>query len=378
MRIAVVAGEPSGDVLGGGLIAALAKRFPNAEFEGIGGVHMQAAGLRSLYPLDALSVMGLVEVLRHLPRLLGIRRRLRQRWQANPPDLFIGVDAPDFNLGLARTLRAQGVKTVQYVSPTVWAWRQGRIKHIRKAVDRILCIFPFEQSFFAEHAIDARFVGHPMADAIDLDTDHSGARRALHLPVSGRWVALLPGSRKSEIDRLMPLLRDIAVRVQAVYPQIGFVIPAATLGCQRRIDHHVASWPPSLAVRITQGQARTALAAADVGVVASGTATLEAMLVQCPTLMVYRLNPLTAMILRRITKVHYFAMPNLMAGEMLMPEFLQENATAEAIAPILLSWLGQADARAQLSERFQELHQELRCGASEQAADAVMDFLHAH
>lgn len=369
-----MAGEPSGDYLGGGLIRELARRYPDAQFEGIGGEHMIAAGLTSHYALHQLSVMGLVEVLRHLPRLLGIRRALKRRWREDPPDLFIGVDAPDFNLGLARALSKQGVPTVQYVSPTVWAWREGRLRGIRRSVDRILCIYPFEDAYFARHGIDSRFVGHPLADEIPLEIDSVAARQRLGVDEYALLVALLPGSRRGEIDRLMPLFRQIVAQVASRRPGCQFLVPAATPALEARI-RALLEPEHGLPVRVVSGQAREVLAAANAGLVASGTATLEAMLLRCPALMTYRVNALTAALARRSLRIPYFAMPNLMAGEMLMPEFVQEQANAEAITPALEALLDEPARRAALGDRFADLHRQLRCHAAARAAEAVEDLL---
>lgn len=374
MRIALVAGEPSGDYLGGGLIKALKAAQPDAEFEGIGGEHMTAAGLQSLYPLSALSVMGVVEVVAHLPRLLGIRRSLRRRWLENLPDLFIGIDAPDFNLGVSRVLKAAGIPSVQYVSPTVWAWRQKRIHALRKAVDRVLCIYPFEHAFFQSRDIDSVFVGHPLADAIELQIDHQAARSTLGLSASTPLVAILPGSRRSEIDRLLPVFCETAKRLKSCWPSMAFILPAATADLKPVIEEMVTRAGVEDAV-VIPGQARTALAAADAALVASGTATLEAMLSKCPSVMAYRVNRITAMLARRSLTIPFFAMPNLMAGEMIMPEFVQQEATAERITPAIERLLASEDTRAELSQRFSALHRQLRQGASEQAARAALALL---
>ncbi|MEX0430497.1 lipid-A-disaccharide synthase [Spiribacter insolitus] len=375
MRIALVAGEPSGDFLGGGLIQALSARFPGATFEGIGGSHMTAAGLETFHPLDALSVMGVAEVLRHLPRLLVIRRDLRRRWISDPPDVFIGVDAPDFNLGLARSLRSIGIPTLQYVSPTVWAWRSGRIRLIRQAVDRMLCIYPFEDDFFARSGVDSRFVGHPLADEIALQTDHAAARESFRMEAGESMIALLPGSRRSEIQRLLPVFLEVADRITAVLPESRFVIPAATPALQTMIEEGVGGSSRRARVAVIPGQSRRVLAGADAGLIASGTATLEAMLLKCPSVMAYRVNAMTAMLARRSLRIPFFAMPNLMAGEMLMPEFVQDKANAEAITPAVLSLLEARRKRREIAERFAELHARLRLNASEQAAAGVADLL---
>lgn len=375
MRIALVAGEPSGDYLGGGLIQALLRHYPDATFEGIGGPWMTSAGLQSFHPLDALSVMGVFEVLRDLPRLLAIRRDLRQRWASDPPDVFIGVDAPDFNLGLARTLRGQQVPTLQYVSPTVWAWRAGRIRLIRKAIDRMLCIYPFEDEFFARAGVDSRFVGHPLADEIALETDHSAARESFGVDADAPLVALLPGSRRSEIQRLLPVFLEVACQITEARPESRFLIPAATPELQSMIAQGIGVSGPTARVDVVAGQSRRVLAAADAGLIASGTATLEAMLLKCPSVMAYRVNAMTAMLARRSLQIPFFAMPNLMAGEMLMPEFVQEEANAESIAPAVLALLEAPGKRREIADRFAELHGQLRRHASEQAAAGVAELL---
>lgn len=371
MRIALVAGEPSGDYLGGGLIKALRKAHPQAQFEGIGGEHMTTAGLQSLYPLESLSVMGVVEVVSHLPRLLRIRRALRRRWLDNPPDLFIGIDAPDFNLGIARVLKASAIPTIQYVSPTVWAWRQKRVHALRKAVDRVLCIYPFERDFFARQNIDAVFVGHPLADVIPVKPDHAAARKSLGYTHAGQLLAILPGSRRSEVDRLLPIFAEVACRLKMRWPQLQFVLPAATPMLQQYIE---AKLPATGLddVTVISGNAREALAAADAALVASGTATLEAMLSKCPAVMAYQVNRLTAFLARRSLTISFFAMPNLMAGEMIMPEFTQDQATPERITPALAQLIESPDSRAQLTAQFAHWHGVLRQDASHRAAEASL------
>lgn len=371
MKIALVAGEPSGDFLGGGLIEALSQACPDAEFEGVGGEHMTAAGLRSLYPLESLSVMGVVEVIAHLPRLLRIRKTLRQRWLANPPDLFIGIDAPDFNLGISRVLKAANIPTVQYVSPTVWAWRQKRIHALRKAVDRVLCIYPFERDFFDQQKIDAVYVGHPLADVIPLTPDHKAARQSLGYDSTDQLLALLPGSRRSEVDRLLPVFCETARRVKTQCPAMQFVLPAATPALKAYIQQKLAAIGRD-DITVINGNARTALAAADAALVASGTATLEAMLSKCPAVMAYQVNRLTAMLARRSLTISFFAMPNLMAGEMIMPEFIQDQVSADHITPAIMRLLEDPGSRAKVTVRFAELHERLRQDASHRAAEAAL------
>jgi len=371
MRIALIAGEPSGDFLGGGLIEALKIEWPDARFEGIGGERMTAAGLESLFPLASLSVMGFMEVLSHLPRLLFIRRVLRQRWLHNPPDLFIGIDSPDFNLGISSVLKPAGIPCVQYVSPTVWAWRPQRIHTLRKAVDRVLCIFPFEHKFLKNQKIDSVFVGHPLADAIDVELDHGAARSKLNFSPTNPLLAILPGSRRSEVDRLLPVFCETAMQLKQRWPAMEFVIPAATDDLLPVLERKIAKGG-LFDAKVIRGQARTALAAADAGLVASGTATLEAMLSKCPSIMAYRVNPVTAMLVRRSLSIDFFAMPNLMAGEMVMPEFVQDDATADHITPVISSLLESPDSRTEISERFGSLHQALKRNADQQAARAAL------
>jgi len=378
MKIAVVAGEPSGDFLGGGLIRCLAQRFPHAQFEGVGGPAMQEAGLTSFYPLSDLSVMGLFEVLRHLPRLLLIRRALTRHWHEQPPDLFIGIDSPDFNLPLARRLRASGVTTVQYVSPTVWAWREGRIKTLRAAVDQVLCIYPFEHDYFSARNMSSRFVGHPLADSVPLEPDAAAARRELGLGADGLVLALLPGSRASEISRLGPIFLSALSLILEKLPTLQVVIPCATPALRHAMEQLIAERGTQWPVVLLDGNARAALTAADVGLVASGTATLEALLCRCPAVMAYQVNAFSAAIGRRLIRVPYFAMPNLMAGEPLIPEFIQEQAKPAAIADAALSWLENPAQRAAINLRFADLHRALRRDADASAAAAVSDLVDGH
>lgn len=375
MKIAVVAGEPSGDFLGGGLIRCLANRYPQAQFEGIGGPAMQGAGLQSFYPLSDLSVMGLFEVLRHLPRLLSIRRALTRHWHNHPPDLFVGIDAPDFNLPLARRLRRNGITTVQYVSPTVWAWREGRIKTLRAAVDQVLCIYPFEHDYFAARNLPSRFVGHPLADAVPLELDALAARKELGLAADGLVLAVLPGSRASEINRLGPIFLSALGLILERIPTLQVVIPCATPALRQAIEQQLMETQNPCPVVLLDGNARAALTAADVGLVASGTATLEALLCRCPAVMAYQVNALSAAIGRQLIRVPYFAMPNLMADEPLIPEFIQEQAKPAAIANAALKWLESPEQRAAINSRFADLHRSLRCDADASAAAAVSDLL---
>lgn len=373
MRIALIAGEPSGDGLGAGLIAALRTRLPQAQFEGIGGERMQAEGLDSLFPLDELAVMGLVEVLAHLPRLLHIRRSLRRHFTARPPDVFIGIDAPDFNLPLEQTLRARGVRTVHYVSPQVWAWRPGRVRAIARAVNLMLTLLPFEAAFYQTHRVPVRYVGHPLADEIPLHSDRAAARQQLGLEPDRPWLALLPGSRLGEVRRLAPLFLAVADWLRERQPDWCFIIPAASAPIHAYLGECLAG--RSGPVVLVRGQARAVLAAADGVLVASGTATLETLLVKRPMVVAYRVAPLSAWLARHLIRVPWFALPNLLAGRLLVPEFIQETATVDHIGPAL--WRLMTDeAACQLQlKAFVELHGELRHAASERAAAAIAELL---
>lgn len=371
MRIALVAGELSGDLLGAGLIRALRRRYPQAVFEGIAGPGMLAAGCSGLFPLERLSVMGLVEVLRHLPELLRIRRALLARWRADPPDVFIGIDAPDFNLPLARRLRAGGVRTAHYVSPSVWAWRQGRVRGIARSVDLMLALFPFEERFYRDHAVPVACVGHPLADEIPLVSDRAAARAALAVTAAGPVLAVLPGSRHGEVGRLGPDFIAAAQGLAERHPGLQVLLPCATPALRAQLEAQLRAAQAQSLVRLVDGRAREVLAAADLALVASGTATLEAMLVGRPLVMAYRIAPLTYAIARRLMKIDRFALPNLLAGRDLVPEFIQDAATPAALCAALDAWLTEP-ARAQaVCAEFARLHAELRRDASEAAATAL-------
>ncbi len=377
-RIVIVAGETSGDRLGAGLIRAVRARHPDIEFAGIAGPAMRAAGCEVWVPSEELAVMGLAEVVAHLPRLRRILRGLEQRLAADPPDLYIGIDAPDFNLRVARRLRPTGLRTVQYVSPSVWAWRPGRVRVLREACDHVLCLLPFEADFLHQHGVPATFVGHPLADELATAPDASGARRLLGLPAAGPVVAMLPGSRAGELERLGPVFAATAAWLAPRTPDLTVVVPMATPALRARFANH---WSPAATggvnLSILDGQAQVAMAAADVVLLASGTATLEAMLINRPMVVAYRLAPLTYALLKalRLVRVQHFALPNLLAGETLVPELLQSGATPAALGREVLRWLAQAQERARLRERFTALGTTLRRGASERAAEVVLTLL---
>jgi lipid-A-disaccharide synthase len=369
-----VAGEASGDTLGAGLIGAIRAVVPDAVFFGIAGPKMQAQGCEVWEPSESLALMGLFEILRHLPRLFRLRARVLQRFIAARPDVFVGIDAPEFNLGLARRLRAAGLTTVQYVSPQVWAWRQGRVRSMRSAVDLVLCLLPFEKRFYDEQGLRAEFVGHPIADAIPLEVDRAAARSALQLPAQGSLVALLPGSRRGEVTRLAD---DFALTVRWLHvarPGLSFVAPMANPEARSIFAAALARHAPGTSVQLLDGHAQAALIASDVALVASGTASLETALCKRPMVVVYRLGALTAFVLRnlKLVKSRFFAQPNLLADRRIVGEYFQEQIIPEAIGAELLAWLDDDTRRAALQAQFLAIHRQLRQGASESAAAAIL------
>jgi lipid-A-disaccharide synthase len=379
MRIALVAGEASGDLLGAGLMHALRQRFPDARFAGIGGDDMRAAGLEAWHDAGELAVMGLSEVLRHLPRLLRLRRRLRERVLAWQPDVFIGIDAPDFNLGVERWLKQRGIRTVHYVSPSVWAWRESRAAKIGRSADRVLCLFPMEPPIYARHGIEARFVGHPLADAMPLDPDRAAARLDLQLDPARPLLALLPGSRVGEIERLGADFLAAAARVLAAEPRLRIVAPMANprarAALERVLSAHADAATLAPALRVIDGHARTLMIASDVILLASGTATLEAMLAKRPMVVAYKVSAVTYWLVKTLgmLKVDRYALPNVLAGESLVPELMQQDCTPEKLADAVLGWLRDPTAEAALQPRFRALHLQLRQDASAQSATAVAE-----
>src|SRR3990167_8337328 len=367
LRVALVAVEASGDILGAGLMQALTARHPHIEFIGVGGPLMQAEGLTSYFPMECLAVMGLVEVLGRLPELLARRRHLIKTLIDAKPDVFIGIDAPDFNLGLELKLRRGGIKTVHYVSPSVWAWRQKRVLKIRDACDLMLCLFPFEAQFYDAHQVPLRFVGHPLADAIPQQADRAAARAALDLPQDSTVVALLPGSRGGEVARLGALFLDTAVRLRTLRPGIRFVVPCASP--ERRVQLEQMLVGRDLPLSLLDGRSHDALAACDAVLIASGTATLEALLYKRPMVVAYKVAPLTYLILKRLVSSAYISLPNLLAERLLVPELIQDAATPEALAQALAPLLNDGEVQ---TEGFDVIHRALRRDASAQAAEAVL------
>lgn len=369
LRIALVAGEASGDILGAGLMRALKAQHPAVEFIGVGGPLMQAQGLTSYFPMERLSVMGLVEVLGRLRELLARRKLLIQTLIEEKPDVFIGIDAPDFTLNIELKLRQAGIKTVHYVSPSVWAWRQKRVLKIREGCDLMLTLLPFEARFYEEKGVPVRFVGHTLADTIPLQADRAAARAELGLP-DGPLVALMPGSRGGEVGRLAAVFFDAAERLQALKPGVRFVLPCASP--QRRAQIETLLHDRNLPLTLLDGQSHLALAACDAVLIASGTATLEALLYKRPMVVAYRLAPLTFWILKRMVKSPYISLPNLLAQRLLVPELLQDDATPEALAQTLLPLI---DGGEEQTRGFDDIHRILRRDASNQAADAVLTLI---
>ena len=374
MRIGLVAGETSGDILGAGLIAAIAKQYPDAVFEGVAGPLMLAAGCDQWEPAESLAVFGLVEPLANLPRLLRLRKSLVDRWTASPPDVFVGIDAPDFNLGLEKRLHKAGVKTVHYVSPSIWAWRSGRIKTVKAAVDRVLCILPFEKALYDAVNVDAIFVGHPKADSTPVDSDVLATRRALGIDAD-EVVAILPGSRSSEIKRLGEIFTAAAVKIAESRPDIRFVTPIATPALRPAIEAQVNASGLADKFVLLDGDSQRAMIAADVVLLASGTAALESALLSKPTVAAYRVGRLTRAIAMQTSmkKMTHFTLPNLLTEIPLVPEFMQDAARPDAIAEELIDLLDNPERVRNIADRFARLRIELAQNTDQRAADAVIE-----
>jgi len=378
IRIGMVAGEPSGDILAAGMVAELKRQYPDAIIEGIGGPNMIDAGFHSLFDMETLSVMGLVEVLAHLPAILKVKKQLLAHFEQNPPDIFVGVDAPDFNLRVEKALKARGIKTMHYVSPTVWAWREKRIHKIAKAANRVLGLFPFEQQVYDKYNVPYTFVGHTMADAIALEPDQSAARQVLGVDSKAPVLAVLPGSRRGEVDTLLPVFLETIEAIHAKRGDIQFLIPAANehrLAQIKALLLEADNAEARLPIQVTQGTSRDAMIASDVILLASGTATLEAMLCKRPMVAAYSLAPLTYKIMQRLYKAPFFTLPNLLANEAIIPELLQEEVNAENMSNQLLNFF-ESDNSA-LIARFTDLHHTLKCNADKTAAKAVVEELFA-
>ncbi len=370
----MVAGEPSGDLLAGLLLDGLHARWPHLGTVGIGGPRMRAHGFDSWWPQDKLAVRGYVEVLRHYPEIAGIRRQLKARLLREPPDLFIGVDAPDFNLDLEAGLRGRNIKTVHFVCPSIWAWRGDRIDKIRSAADHVLCIFPFEPALLAQHGVAASYVGHPLADVIPMTPDRAAARAVLGLAPEAQIVALLPGSRRSEVRCLAARFFSAAALMQQANPSIQFIVPVLPA---RRAEVEALLRASGMAGRVVllDGQSHTALAACDVTLIASGTATLEAALFKRPMVIAYNMNRLSWHLMRRQQLQPWVGLPNILCGDFVVPELLQDSATPEALAEATLAWLESPDKVQALVQRFSLLHTQLQRDTPTLCADAIRKVL---
>ncbi|CAL8474246.1 lipid-A-disaccharide synthase [Caballeronia sp. S22] len=370
-RIAMVAGEPSGDLLAASLLKGLTQTLPEGtRYSGIGGPRMTAEGFEAHWPMDKLTVRGYVEALRHIPEILGIRNEIKRQLLAEPPSVFIGVDAPDFNFGLEQPLREAGIPTVHFVCPSIWAWRGGRIKKIAKAVDHMLCVFPFETALLAKAGVEASYVGHPLADEIPLEPDVMGARRELGIAQGGPVIAVLPGSRRSEISLIGPTFFDAMELMQRREPGVRFLMPAANPALRELLQPLVDAHP-NLSLTITDGRAQTAMTAADAILVKSGTVTLEAALLKKPMVISYKVPWLTGQIMKRQGYLPYVGLPNILAGRFVVPEILQHFATPEALADATLKQLNDDANRRTLTEIFTDMHIALRQNTSQKAAEAV-------
>jgi lipid-A-disaccharide synthase len=376
IHIGIVVGEASGDILGAALMQELRKHFPDAEFSGVGGPRMLALGFHSYFPQDRLAVMGLIEPLKRLPELLRIRKFLREHFIKVPPAVFIGIDSPDFTIPLEASLKEKGIKTVHYVSPSVWAWRQKRIFKIARSVDLMLTLLPFEAKFYEEHNVPVEFVGHHLADEIAYAVDKIAARKTVGLPEQGRIVALLPGSRASEVERMGNLFMRTAVKCLEQDPNLRFIIPAASPDRYRQL--HIAlndfvDYP----IQLINGHSHDAMAAADVVLLASGTVALEALLLKKPMVVAYKTAPLTFKILSWLVKTPWISLPNLLAQKLLIPELLQDKATPEALSAAVMNYFDDPAHTLALSQTFAQMHLELKRDASARAADAIATLINS-
>ncbi len=379
VRIGIVAGEVSGDVLGAGLIKALKKRIPEARFEGVCGERMEAEGCKGMFPMEWLSIIGLMEAVGKFPQIYWMRKDLIKHFLSDPPDLFIGIDVPDFNLGLEQRLRAAGIATVHYVSPTVWAWRSYRIHKIKKAVDHMLTLFPFEARYYQEHEVPVTFVGHPLADLIEDTVDRGRYRKELGLPADKTIVALLPGSRINELNRHADLFIETACWLYRRNPSLHFVAPLASAETREifetALERNVAANFPILQL---DGRSREAMAASDVVLLASGTATLEAALLSRLMVVTYKVSVLTYFLIRLFAHVKLYSLPNNLAGCQLVPELIQGEAVPEKLGRAVEHLLEHPEKSKSIIETLKGMHEQLRRNANERAADAVMQVLSAH
>jgi lipid-A-disaccharide synthase len=372
----MVAGEASGDLLGSHLIETVRRRVPAATFAGVGGPRMIAAGFESWFPQERLAVRGFVEVLRHLPEILAVRREVARRILAERPRLFLGIDSPEFNLGLERRLKTAGVGTAHMVSPQVWAWRRGRVHSIRRSVSHLLVLFPFEEALYRDAGIGVTYIGHPLADEIPDALDRAALRVELRLPARAKVVTVLPGSRISEIEMMAATFIETARLVARAVPDVRFLVPLVTRETRAMFEEAIYRCDArELPLTLLFGHARDALAACDVALAASGTVTLEAALSHRPMVIAYRVAPLSFEIARRLVRVPYIGLPNILCGSAVAPEFLQDDATPENLAQALANLLADEPVRRRIEHRFERLHRELRRDAAERAADALLPLL---
>jgi len=376
LKVGIVAGEASGDLLGAHMVKALKNRVPGVEFVGIGGPKMQAAGVNSLFPMEKLAVRGYVEVLRHYREIVKIRHKLLRHFVENPPDVFIGVDAPDFNLDLETKLKKRGIPTVHYVSPSIWAWRGERIHKIARAVSHMLVLFPFEKKLYDAAGIPATYVGHPSADMLPEQPNRIAAREQLRLSQNDPVIALLPGSRQSEVRYMAKLFVQTASMIAAVSPNVHFLVPLLSRETRNLFETELyRAGGGDLPLTILFGHAHVAMTAADAVLVASGTATLEAALLKCPMVITYKMSTLTWRMMRRKKYLPYVGLPNILAGRFIVPELLQDDATPENLSQAMLNLVNDGPVRGKLTRAFSRLHFDLKQNTAERAVDAILPFL---
>ena len=376
LTIGIVAGEASGDLLGSHLIKSLKKHRPDLQFVGVAGPKMQTEGAISLFPMEQLAVRGFFEVLRHLPAILRLRRQLLRHFAQNPPDLFIGIDAPDFNLGLERKLKRRGIKTIHYVSPSIWAWRRGRVNKIKHAISHMLVLFPHELPLYQQAGVPVTYVGHPLADSLPLEPDREGARRELKLPADKLIIAMLPGSRQSELHYMADLFVKTAQHIHQQIDNVHFLVPVISRETRWMFEEVLRrNDADQLPLNILFGHAHLAIEAADAVLVAAGTATLEAALLKRPMVIAYRISQLTWQIVRRMIYLPYVGLPNILAGRKIVPELLQKDATPEKLAEALLQLVHDKQATREIQREFKAIHALLRQNTEEKAAQAVLKYL---
>lgn len=373
LNIAIIAGEPSGDLLGAGLIKALKERHPNIEFIGIGGSQMIAQGFKSIIPMESISVMGITAVLKHYLKLWLLQKKLIRSFLKNPPDIFIGIDAPDFNLTIEKKLKEAGIKTVHYVSPKVWAWRQNRVYKIKKSVDLMLTLFPFEKDFYKYHGVNSKFIGHPLADSIALQNDTLKYKKELGYQQDDKLIAVLPGSRQCELKYMGPLFIEVMHRLSIQYPNIKFIVPLPNESLKNTFQKQVTVKNYLLNLRVIVGQSQKVIAASDIVLVKAGTSTLETMLLKKPMVVAFKCSALTAFILKKMVKVKFAALPNLLANKELVKEFIQNDASVDSIVNEINLLLNKKNDS--LKSEFDDIHKSLRKNASKTAAVSILHLL---